>query len=253
METFIKQLVRDAGKILRDKFGKVGIHHTKKDALDIVTEADILADKLVTDRIKKKFPLHAIISEESGSHNTNPKQWIIDPMDGTNNFAMGIPFFVTQLAYAENGKLKFAAIYDPIHDKLYFAEKGKGAFVNDKKIHVTTTKDFQFSQGDLAMGISDGGLEILEKINRSIKGRAFWVRNFGSSGVSAGNIASGALDWTIQGFNYVWDYAPLALLVQEAGGVTLTLKGKPWTLKDNNIIAGNPVIVKQLIKILNKK
>src|SRR5689334_8542195 len=133
MEKFIQQLGRDAGKILLAKFGKIKNLQTKRHALDFLTEADLMVDKLVTSRIKKKFPTHAIVSEESGKHNTSPNKWIIDPLDGTNNFAHGIPMFVTQLAYVENNKLKAAMIYNPVQDQMFYAETGKGAYLNGRR------------------------------------------------------------------------------------------------------------------------
>src|SRR3989344_3946052 len=145
MENFIKQLVRDSGKILSSKFGKIGVSHTKANPLDVVTQADLLADKLIVGRIKKKFPKHAIISEESGEHNQHRYKWIIDPLDGTSNFASKIPLFVTQLAFVEGDDVKFSALFDPIHDKLYFAQKGKGSFLNGRKIACSCNKNFRFS------------------------------------------------------------------------------------------------------------
>jgi len=250
MEKFIKQLVRDAGGILRDNFGKVGVLRTKSNVLDVVTVADELADKLITERIKKKFPSHAIISEESGTHNNNPKKWIIDPLDGTSNFSKGIPLFVTQLAYTENNKVKIAAIYDPIHDNLFYAEKGKGAYLNNKRIKISSKVDFEYSQGCVDLGLNFETIKIYDKIQKNIHHKYFWVRNLGAAGIHAGIVANGNLDWAILVGCFVWDYAPLALLVEEAGGLVRTVSGKKWTLKDKDIIAGNRVLVKKLIKIL---
>ncbi len=250
MEKFVKQLVRDAGSILRDKFGKVGVLRTKSHVLDVVTIADELADKLITDRIKKKFPSHAIVSEESGLYNQNSKKWIIDPLDGTSNFSLGIPLFVTQLAYVENDQVKIAAIYDPIHNNLFYAEKGKGAYLNNKRIKISSKTIFENSSGCVDLGLNSATIKIYDKIQKNIHHKHFWVRNLGAAGIHAGAVANGNLDWAILMGCYVWDYAPMALLVEEAGGMVRTAEGKKWTLTDKDIIAGNPVLVKKLIQIL---
>jgi len=251
MERFIKELVKDAGKILKEKFRKVGVSRTKRNPLDVVTIADVMVDKLITGRIKKKFPSHSIVAEESGNYNGNSKKWIIDPLDGTNNFSLGIPLFVTQIAYVEKDQLKFAAIYDPVHDELFYAQKGKGSFLNGKRIHVSAKTDFEYSQGCVDFGLTSGSLKILNKIKQQIHHKSFWVRNLGASGISGSLIARGALDWSILTGCYVWDYAPLALLIEEAGGRVTNLKGKPWHFSDNNIIAGNKDLVAKIIKIIN--
>lgn len=250
MEKFIKQLVKDSGKILKDKFRKVGVSRTKTNVLDVVTEADLMSDALITKRIKKKFPSHAIVSEESGEHNKSSKKWIIDPLDGTSNFSRGLPQFVTQLAYVEDNKVKFSAIYDPIHDELFFAEKNKGSYLNDKRIKVSTNSDFQYSQGCVDFGLTKESLDILRTINTVIHHELFWVRNLGAAGIHGGLVARGGLDWVILKGCYVWDYAPVALLIEEAGGVAKNLLGKDWTLNDRDLIAGNKVFVNKLSKLL---
>ncbi|MBI2355629.1 MAG: inositol monophosphatase [Candidatus Doudnabacteria bacterium] len=251
MEKFIKQLLRDAGAILREKFGKITVANTKAHALDFVTEADLAADKLITDRIKKKFPTHAIISEESGEYNRHSNKWIIDPLDGTNNFLLGIPLFVTQLAFVQSNRIKFSAIYDPIHERLYFAERNKGSFLNNKKIRCANNTNLRSSQGAFDFYFNDG-FEVLTKINRSIKDKSFWARNLGSAGTTGTLISRGSLDWSIMiGGANIWDYAPSALLVREAGGVVKNFMGKDWQMGDRGFIAGNSALVKKLVSIVN--
>ncbi len=254
MEKFIKQLARDAGKILRAKFGKVKNIQTKQHALDFLTEADLMAEKLITNRIKKTFPTHAIIAEESGEYNKQFKNcWIVDPLDGTNNFAHATPLFVTQFAYVEDGELKASVVYDPIHDRMFYAEKGKGAFLNGKKIKVSPKTDFSYSQGTTDFGLSKKGLEIYMKIRKSVGHDHLWLRNLGSAGIQGSFIAEGRFDWQAMRQSKLWDLAPLVLLIREAGGVVKNFEGQDWQLDDTDYVAGNPILVKKFLKILNSK
>src|SRR3989338_3076332 len=119
MQSFIKNLAKGAGDILRDGFRKeIEINH-KKGHWDVVTQYDLASDKYIQDRIKKKFPSHGILSEEGVDIKNKKNLWIIDPLDGTRNFSRGIPIFCTTFSFIKNGVLEYGVTYDPIHDELF--------------------------------------------------------------------------------------------------------------------------------------
>ena len=252
MEKFIKQLVRDAGGILRDNFGKVGVLRTKSNVLDVVTVADELADKLITERIKKKFPSHAIISEESGTHNNNPKKWIIDPLDGTSNFSKGIPLFVTQLAYTENNKVKIAAIYDPIHDNLFYAEKGKGAYLNDSRIFVAKD-DRNRAMITVSPDRKDPEKKLFRNLYYHLPKIVARVRDFGSTALELAYVARGGLEANIQLGLSSYDFAAGVLLVEEARGKITKLDGSAWTFPEVKFVASNGVFHERLVEEVQKE
>jgi myo-inositol-1(or 4)-monophosphatase len=148
MDTFIKQLAKTGGEIVGKKFGKIGVKYTKKDAKDVVTEADLAANKVITNAIKKKYPNHSIISEETGEEMTGSDYcWIIDPLDGTLNFATNVPLFGTMIGLAYKGEMILSAIYFPCTKEMLFAKRGKGAFLNGKRVHCSAQKKWNQSYG----------------------------------------------------------------------------------------------------------
>src|SRR3990167_4034173 len=145
MEQFIKNLTRGAGAILRDGFRRKFKVKIKSAFYDLVTEYDLLSDKYITERIAKKYPTHGILSEESGHNGKRKNLWVIDPMDGTHAFAHGVPQFAVSIAFVSNDILKYAALYDPMQDELFYAAKGKGAFVNGKRTSVNIAEKLNFA------------------------------------------------------------------------------------------------------------
>lgn len=151
IEKFIKATLPKAGEILRKKFKKIGVKYTKSHALDVVTEADLAANKLLLNAIKKTFPDHGIISEETAEHkNKSEYIWAIDPMDGTLNFSREIPIFVSMLAVFRNKQLIISAIHDPLRKELTFARKGLGAAINGKKIKASKINQLRSSTGSVS-------------------------------------------------------------------------------------------------------
>ncbi|MCD6576875.1 MAG: inositol monophosphatase, partial [Anaerolineaceae bacterium] len=137
---FITNLTKGAGSILRTGYRKK--HHIKhKGPIDLVTEIDRRAEDFIIHKVKEAFPTHSIIAEESGKHNGDKdKCWFIDPVDGTSNYSRGLPIFAVSIAYAEKGKMRLACVYDPLRNECFYAEKGGGAWLNEKVIHVSTTE-----------------------------------------------------------------------------------------------------------------
>ncbi len=255
MEKFIKQLVTEGGKILKKEFRTIGVAgKSKSDALDVVTHADLLAEKYIISAIKAKFPTHQIISEESGDNKViSDHTWVIDPLDGTLNFARGIATFVCQVAYIYKGKIEMSAVYDPMSDELYFAARGKGAYCNGKRIHCSASRDYSKSLLTFNGYYDPAALRLLNKISSASKNPHFRIRNTGTMGVAGVYTAAGKFDYFLSQSGMFWDYAPPYLILKEAGCVVKNFQGKDWQFSDKQFIAGNKNIVDSIIKILNKK
>jgi len=239
-QEFIINLAKGAGEILRTGYGKE--HSIKfKGPIDVVTEIDGEAEDFIVQRIRKVFPDHSIIAEESGNLGGNKKnRWFIDPLDGTSNYAKGLPIFSVSIAYSENDHMRLACVYDPLRDECFYAEKGSGSWLNGKAIHVSTTKELLN-----AMLVTGFPYDIHKKNNNldhfaTIVREVHTVRRLGSAALDLVYVAAGRLDgyWEIDIGS--WDIAAGTLIVEEAGGVVTTIHGDPNYMRPPyDIIASN--------------
>jgi myo-inositol-1(or 4)-monophosphatase len=247
-------LARGAGQILRAGYGKR--HQIDlKGEIDLVTEIDREAETYLLSAIQNRFPDHTIYSEESGLLPGHDSQvWYIDPLDGTVNYAHGVPIFSVSIAYAENGKVILGAVFDPMQNEFFSAERGKGAWVNGKSIRVSNTKDLNSSL--LVTGFpydirTNPNTNLDHYANLSFLSQG--VRRFGSAAIDLAYVASGRLDgfWEIS--IHTWDIAAGALMVEEAGGIVTDMRGGPEYLKaPPTIIATNARIHSEMVAALNR-
>lgn len=249
-DTFIQDLARKAGKILKGRFGRVHTVRMKAHSTDVVTEADISANELIVSAIRKRFPSHGIISEETGTHQDGADYlWYIDPLDGTYNFSKNTPIFCTMIGLAYKGVMQLSVIYDPMLDLLYFAKRGKGAFLNGKRIRCSAQKKWENSFGILSGNL--GRASLIDRVARFL-GQArktpFWLSMFGSAGIAAGYIASGVRDWAVFGGG-PWDCAAPALLLKEAGCMVTNDTGRSFKVGDTRIVAANKYIHPKILKL----
>lgn len=251
IEKLIKKILPQAGEILRKKFRKTGVKYTKSHALDVVTEADIAVNRMLLNTIRKNFPDHGIVSEETGKHQNNSEYiWVIDPLDGTLNFSRGIPFFVSMLAVFRNKKLIMSAIYDPIYDELAFARHGFGAMINGKRIKASRCKDVRTSIGTVSSVFQEEQkklFNLLVKEAEKLKAMAT-----GSEGYNAMITARGAGDWYVNYNPRIWDIAPGVLLLKEAGHKVTNIYGKSWQFGDRGIISAEKNLHKKLVGLVRK-
>lgn len=254
MEKFIKQISKEAGIAILKKFGKVNVKYTKHDATDIVTETDLKANNIIIKAIKKKFPLHAIISEETGEYQNGAEYcWIIDPLDGTRNFITRTPMFAVIIGLAHNGKMELATIYNPCTDELFYAKKNIGTFLNGKRVHCSQQKTWQNSWGLTSVNMSKNNVTNLHKLLKYSEKEKFWMSAFGSSGVCFMYQADGRRDWRASQGGGLWDYAAGSLILSEAGCIVTNFKGEPWSLQDREILSANKYLHPKLLKIMNSK
>ncbi len=251
---FLVTLSKEAGEILKQGYGKE--HEiTYKGPINLVTEIDRKAEDLLIERILSAFPDHSIVAEEGGLYEgRNDHRWFIDPVDGTSNYAKGFPIFCVSIGYAYKGKMTLAAIYDPIRDESYFAERGAGAFLNGDSIHVSKTDrliDSMLVTGfPYDMEKKENNLNHFVRLSHEVQ----TIRRLGSAVLDQAYVAAGRLDgyWEI-GIS-AWDIAAGTLLIEEAGGVITTVKGeKDYFKPPFDIVAANPALHPKLLKLLNEK
>ncbi|MBU1177731.1 inositol monophosphatase [Patescibacteria group bacterium] len=251
MKNFIKKITHQAGQIILEKFGKVGVKYTKSNIADVVTEADLAANDYLVEQITQKYPEHGIISEESGESKAAAEYiWIIDPLDGTRNFATHVPIFGVIVGLAKGGEMEMGAVCDPVHNQLAFAEKGQGAFLNDKPMKCSDTKEWEQSYGFGIAALDHGRAQIYKKLIKLASQKQFWMNAFGSAAISSLCVADGRRDWKFSLGGKVWDYAAPTLIMREAGCIVSDIDGQPWTLDSKSLVAANEHLHKKLIKII---
>ena len=245
------EVAQAAGKLLRDQLGRAR-EISYKGAINLVTEMDRRAERLIVERLHEAFPDHGILAEEGGAQSgTVPYRWIIDPLDGTTNYAHGFPVFAVGIALEAHGEIVLSVAYDPNLEELFVAERGLGAFLNGEQMRVSETEHLDLSL--LATGfpytIRDGWITNLPEFSAlSLKAQA--VRRLGSAILDGAYVAAGRLDGYWELTLGPWDMAPTALLVTEAGGVVTTVQGEPFRLDGPGILATNGKIHQALLDAL---
>jgi len=248
---FAQNLARKAGKLLTEKLtGHNQIFY--KGTIDLVTEVDKMSEELILAEISRQYPEHGILSEESAAKNMQAAvRWIIDPLDGTTNYAHGFPFFCVSIALEKEGDIVMGVIYDPIRDELFTAERLGGAYCNGRKLNVSSVNDL--SRSLLATGFpydirvsKDNNLDFFCAM--AVKAQA--IRRPGAAALDLAYLAAGRLDgfWELK--LKPWDTAAGCLLVSEAGGVISDLAGEPWRLNSPGLVASNGLIQNQMLNVL---
>ncbi|MFA5796525.1 MAG: inositol monophosphatase [Candidatus Woesearchaeota archaeon] len=253
----LKKITVIAGKKVMTYFGKAEIRYTKKSFADIVTQADLASSNIIIKFIKKKYPNHGIISEEEKDYqDTAEYVWIIDPLDGTRNFSRNNTNFSVMIAIFKNKKALLSAIYNPFFKELYFAQEGKGALLNNKKISCSPVTDFNRSIAGFDVCVREKNLqknarEVLKLLHAQTE-FDYWITHEGCAGFTATLIANGQRDWFCQPvYGGVWDLAAPYLVLKESGCIVTNFSGKEWSITDTEMLAANPILHKQLLKILN--
>ena len=217
------------------------IHH--KGRGNIVTEVDLLVEKEVVALLQGEFPGHGILAEESTpSPGSTPWTWVIDPLDGTRNYASGIPFFAVNLALAREEEVLLGLTYDPVRKELFSASKGGGAFLNGQPLHVSDKTTVQASVMGFDMGYhNERARQALELIVSLWPGMQS-IRVMGSAALGLAYAACGRLDLYFHHNLAPWDLASGLLLVAEAGGTITDRLGQPVSLRSDGAIAANPTL-----------
>src|SRR5438874_5085136 len=225
----MQELAREAGSLLISYFGKVSVEY-KGDA-DLVTQADRASEKLIVERIRKQWPEHDLIGEEGSRRETGSDfRWYIDPLDGTTNFAHGYPVFCVSIALEYQGELVTGVIFDPTRNELYTAERGRGAFLDGEKIHVSSVS--QLAESLLATGFpsqkrhKNPNIYFYHQITLKTHG----VRRAGSAALDLAAVACGRFDGFWEFNLNPWDTAAGVLIAEEAGARITDFSGGPFQL-----------------------
>lgn len=243
------KVAKAAGEELKKLFYSRRVKTVAKSKHEIVTTADLLAEKIIIKEIKKTFPNHKILSEESGlTENTSDYLWIIDPLDGTTNFFMHNPIFSVAIALLYKKETILAVTYAPIIDELYVAEKGKGVTVNNKKIKAATRNKLSESYLTFCHGNKDENINKAISIYKTLKKEGRDFRQLGSAAIELAYVARGITDCILIPGALSWDVAGGILMVREAGGKVTDFKNKKWTLDSKDMLASNGKIHNQLLK-----
>jgi myo-inositol-1(or 4)-monophosphatase len=250
-------IAREAGAILREGYAREkNVVH--KGAIDLVTEYDHRSEALIVARLREAFPAHAIVAEETaGARGSSPPaeyEWLVDPLDGTTNFAHGFPVFAVSLALAQKpGILIAGVVYDPLRDELYAAEAGRGATLNGQPIHVST--ETELSHALLATGfpydVRTNPHNNFEQF-RQFQLRSQTVRRAGAAALDCAWVAAGRLEGYWEFRVKPWDVGAGALLVREAGGRVTTAGGEANFLGRESIVVSNQHIHDQMLRVLRE-
>jgi myo-inositol-1(or 4)-monophosphatase len=241
MET-AKEAARAAGDCLMGMLGKATVSE-KGMTQNLVTEADLAAEQLVTELIRSRFPSHQFLLEEGQSTGGADAEhlWIIDPLDATNNFAHNIPHFSVSIAYANRGEIRAGVVLDPTRNELFHASLGSGTFLNDKPVHVTGATrleecivgtGFYYDRGAMMKRTLDS---IHTLFSRNVRG----IRRMGSAAIDIAWVACGRFDGFFEYRLEPWDYSAGMLLVREAGGRCTDRSGAPLQINSRSVIATN--------------
>src|SRR3989344_6444134 len=251
IDSFIKRITKKAGKAVLKRFGKDDVHYYKsKHAYDAVTKADLLSEKIIIPEILEKYPAHSILSEEEGEINSGSDyRWIIDPIDGTMNFASSVPMFGIMVCLAHKNVVKLSAIYLPVTDELFFAKAGKGAYLNGKRIYCSETKSLDTSTGCGFVGSRKRTMNFVKKLLGVVRGEGLFLNSFGCISMNSCYVACGRKDWAVSLYGEIHDFAPTYLILKEAGCTVTNCRGEPWKVGDNEAVAANPVLHKKLLKL----
>ena len=251
-EKFIQDVARQAGKITLGFFNKAEVQYTKKDALDVVTQADLASNKFITESIKREFPNDGIISEETGESKMDAEYvWIIDPLDGTLNFSKNIPIYTVLIARAKAGIVELSVVYDPIHDELCFAKRGEGAYLNGNKIKCSQMKTIDDTVGCINGNIRPDVISNLEKMIAVSSTGKVCATSFYGIGINALYVATGRRDWFMVNGGALWDHAAPSLILEESGCKITTLANTPWTFIEKTMLAANPELHKYISGVIN--
>ena len=250
----VQFIAKEAGNVIKEGFGKNFSIEFKTNEANLVTEIDQKSEKLIKDFIKKEFPTHGILAEESGSTAGNSEYlWVIDPLDGTTNFAHGLPIFSVSIGVQKSGETICGVVYDVMRDAVYSAEKGNGAFCNDQEIVVSQNDNLKRSV--LVTGfpydISENPHSAIERFGAFLRNSRA-VRRLGSAAIDLCYVANGVFDGYWEVSLHPWDMCAGKLIVEEAGGVVTNFKNEKMDIYSKQILATNGKIQKDMLEILNK-
>jgi len=243
---------RAAGQIILRYMNRVdALAIVEKQRLDFASEVDRAAEAEIIRELRRAFPAHAILAEESGAQGKSRHVWVIDPLDGTHNYLRGIPHFCVSIAMLENGEPMHGVVYDPLRDELFTASRGDGAYLNDRRIRAS-------SRGQLGGALLGTGFPFRQRahldaqlgMTRALLGEAEDLRRSGSAALDLAYVANGRFDGFFEIGLKPWDMAAGCLLVREAGGRFCDFVGREGIPESGNLVAGGFKVVEGMLKAI---
>jgi myo-inositol-1(or 4)-monophosphatase len=248
---------RAAGVIInRAALDVESVRVSQKMANDFVTEVDQASENIIIDTLLTAYPDHGILAEESGQTRGNPQSehvWIIDPLDGTTNFIHGFPFYCISIALQSKGRIEQAVVYDPTRNDLFTSTRGRGAFMNDRRLRVS--KRIRLQECLISTGFPfrpDDDYAAYLKLMSEVMKRTAGLRRPGAAALDLAYVAAGFSDGFFETGLHPWDMAAGSLLITEAGGLVGNFTGDADYLHQRECMAANPKIYAQLVTLLNK-
>jgi myo-inositol-1(or 4)-monophosphatase len=254
MVTDIIEISKKAGSIVKEGFGTAFQIEYKTNESNLVTEIDKASEALIMKFIQEKYPSHDILAEEgSGVINDSEYLWVVDPLDGTTNFAHGLPIFSVSIGVQKNGETIAGVVYDIMRDVVFSAEKGKGAFADSKRINVSGTERLENSLlvTGFPYNIAENPENAFEKFT-SLTKKSRGVRRLGSAAIDFCYLACGVFDGFWEVHLHPWDMCAGKLIVEEAGGVVTDFDGNQIDINSKKILATNGIIHNQIINVFEK-
>ncbi|MEJ5210877.1 MAG: inositol monophosphatase family protein [Burkholderiales bacterium] len=218
---------------------------------EFVSEVDHAAEEAIVETLLSAYPDHAILAEERGAQGRSDYVWIIDPLDGTTNFLHGFPQYAVSIALSHRGVLTQAVVYDPTRNELFTASRGRGAFLNDRRIRVSRRTKLQ--EALIGTGFPFRELSFLEpylRIFGELLPKTAGLRRPGSAALDLAYVAAGRYDGFFEAGLKPWDMAAGALLILEAGGLIGDFQGEDGYLESGNVVGGNPKVFAQLLQVI---
>ena len=253
LHEFVCDLARRAGELQLSRYEQPGEIHEKAPK-DVVTEVDLLCERLMISAINERFPEDSILSEEKGGGiSETGRSWLLDPVDGTANFSRANPLFCACISVVENGTVTHAAVSAPRIGDFYHARLGGGAYLESgsgpMKLSVSDTEKLEYAFVGADMVLSQKRRNRREGV-QEVFDSCWQLRALGSAGVRGAWTSAGYIDVSLGTNNTAWDYAPTALLVSEAGGESTDLSGAPWTPDSDGLLATNSLLHEEILEIL---
>ena len=254
INVMIRSADRAARRLKRD-FGEVtNLQVSRKGPADFVSTADLKAEQILREELQRARPDYGFLMEESGSvapRGEEARRWIVDPLDGTTNFLHGLPHFAISIALAEGEEVVAGVVYDPIKDEMFFAEKGAGAYLNDRRLRVSGRREL--AEALFATGIPFKGAGEPDRFQAELVGfmrETAGVRRWGTASLDLAYVAAGRYEGFWERGLSPWDVAAGQLLVREAGGYVTAIDGSPFQLEGRSLLAANDSLHKHALSLL---
>ena len=256
MLDFAIETAREAGRVLAERFGRASLEVTHKGDIDLVTESDLAAERVIVERIRSYYPRHAVLAEEAGKvaaaegAGTSAYKWIVDPLDGTTNYAHGYPCYSVSIALEREGELVIGVIHDPTRDETFAAERGRGATLNGRPIRVSEIQDLNEALLCTGYPYDVRGQDNFVRNFKNFILHAQGVRRDGSAALDLAYVACGRFDGFWEEGLRPWDVAAGALLIEEAGGRVSRYDDAPYDIYTPPIMASNGLVHEAMMRVL---